>query len=353
MGLIVDVKKHYKGFDLSVSFNNEGNRLGILGASGSGKSVLLKCIAGIVTPDEGKIVLGDRPLFDATRKINIKPQMRKIGFLFQNYALFPHMTVAENIGIGLSKTDPYKLNKVSLVIEKFHLKEIASKYPRQISGGQQQRVALARCMIVEPEILLLDEPFSALDDHLKDNLQMEVMAYLSDFKGDVLLVSHSRDEIYRMSEALMVMDKGKANFMGETHEAFKHPKHKYVAKLTGCKNFSDVKRTDEAYFATEWGVHIPLKFADTDIKYFGIRAHDFIVHPRMQVIPEKLFFTGRVKRMVEDIFELTFYIKPNHPSVPEDTEIICKISKAKWGNQPVPDDLTLEIPLDRLIPLIS
>lgn len=353
MGLIVDIKKHYKGFDLSVNLENDSNRLGILGASGSGKSVLLKCIAGIVTPDEGKIVLGERILFDASQKINIKPQLRKVGFLFQNYALFPHMTVAENIGMGLSKKDPFKPEKVSRVIEKFHLKEIASKYPRQISGGQQQRAALARCMIVEPEILLLDEPFSALDDHLKDHLQKEVMEYLGDFKGEVLLVSHSRDEIYRMSETLMVMDKGKSNFMGRTHEAFKHPKHKYVAKLIGCKNFSDVKKTGNAYFASDWGVNIPLDKAGPDIKFYGIRAHDFIVHPQLPSNPASCFFSGRIKRMVEDVFEITFYIKPEHPSVPVDSEIVFKISKAIWGNQPVPEILTLEIPLDCLIPLIS
>ena len=353
MGLIVDIKKHYKGFDLSVNFKNEGNRLGILGASGSGKSVLLKCIAGIITPDEGKIILGERTLFDAAQKINIKPQMRKIGFLFQHYALFPHMTVAENIGIGLGKSDPDKRMKVTAIMDKFRLNELASKYPKQISGGQQQRVALARCMIVEPEILLLDEPFSALDDHLKDHLQKEVMEYLGDFKGDVLLVSHSRDEIYRLSESLMVMDKGKSNYMGETHETFKHPKHKYVAKLTGCKNFSDIIRTGEHYFARDWGVHLPVEKPHLDIQYFGIRAHDFIVHPPMPVLPETRFFTGKVNRMVEDVFELTFYIKSNHPGASTESEIVVKISKSNWGDRPIPDELTLEIPLDRLIPLIS
>lgn len=353
MGLMIDIKKQYKDFTLEVNFDNRGSRLGILGASGSGKSMLLKCLAGIITPDEGKIILNGRPLFDSVQGINVRPQKRKIGYLFQNYALFPHMTVAENIGIGLPKADKEQMAKILKIMDRFHLTALSEKYPRQISGGQQQRVALARCMILEPEILLLDEPFSALDDHLKDHLQKEVMDYLSDFNGDVVLVSHSRDEIYRMSDSLMVMEHGKSSFMGNTHEAFKSPKYKYVAKLTGCKNFSDLEDDGTFYFAKSWGLQYPkAEFSDVP-KYLGIRAHDFIVHHELSEMPSNRFLKGKVLRTVEDIFELTFYIKPLHPSVSEDAEVVFKIAKSKWENRKIPDALILEIPLEHLIPLYA
>ena len=195
MSLLVDIKKKLKGFSLDVSFSIDGEYLGILGPSGSGKSMTLKCIAGVETPDEGCIVLNERVLFDSEKKINLKPQDRNIGYLFQDYALFPHMTVEENIGMGLRLPRKEKEQKVEEMINFFRLHGLKSKYPSQISGGQQQRVALARCIVYKPDVLMLDEPFSALDSHLKDQIQIEMLELLKLYEGEVLMVSHK--DVYK------------------------------------------------------------------------------------------------------------------------------------------------------------
>ena len=182
------------------------------------KSMTLKSIAGIETPDFGMIQIDDKVLFDSANKVDLKPQKRNVGYLFQNYALFPTMTVAKNIAAGLKGSKEEKQKKVQEMIEKFALTGLADRLPGQLSGGQQQRVALARIMAYEPDVILLDEPFSALDVFLKDRLQQELIEMLKDYEGTVLMVSHSRDEIYRFSEELLIMDQGKPVIYGETKE---------------------------------------------------------------------------------------------------------------------------------------
>ena len=162
MSLYIDINKDLSSFNLKVSMESKGGIIGFLGASGSGKSMTLKCIAGLEKADTGKIVINEKVLFDSENKINIKTKDRKVGFLFQNYALFPHMTIRDNIEIGLDKLSRSEKNKLSSTyIQKFGLKGLENRYPWQLSGGQQQRVALARALITSPDILLLDEPFSA------------------------------------------------------------------------------------------------------------------------------------------------------------------------------------------------
>ena len=164
MSLYVDIEKHLPGFHLRTSFEAGNEILSILGASGCGKSLTLKCIAGIETPDRGRIVLDGRVLFDSQKRINLPVRDRKIGYLFQTYALFPHMTVRENIACGLTSRDR---SFVGSWVEKFYLSGLEDHYPSQLSGGQQQRTALARMLASRPSLIMLDEPFSALDDYLK------------------------------------------------------------------------------------------------------------------------------------------------------------------------------------------
>ena len=177
--LKVNIQKELKEFDLDVDFELKSKRLGILGPSGCGKSMTLKSIAGIVNPDDGFISLNDTVYFDSSNKTNLKPQKRNVGYLFQNYALFPNMTVEENIAIGLGK-DCDK-NHLYEIIKRFHLNGLEKRYPRQLSGGQQQRVALARIMAYSPDVILLDEPFSAMDTFLKEQLRLELVNSLRDF----------------------------------------------------------------------------------------------------------------------------------------------------------------------------
>ena len=245
MSLQAAIKKRFSGFSLDVSLNTNGGVMGILGASGSGKSMTLKCIAGIETPDEGRIVLNGRVLFDSEKHINLPPQKRKVGYLFQNYALFPNMTVETNIAAGLSGSKEEKQEAVARMIRLFKLEGLEKRYPSQLSGGQQQRVALARILVYEPDVIMLDEPFSALDYYLKEQLQFQVREVLRGYTGDVLMVSHSRDEVYRFCEKSIILNRGQVAMKGETRAIFQKPENVTAARLTGCKNFSRIRRIGE------------------------------------------------------------------------------------------------------------
>ena len=198
--LEVQIYKKLAEFDLDVSFQVNDNILGLMGASGSGKSMTLKCIAGIETPDQGRIVLNDRILFDSEKKINVPIQKRNVGYMFQSYALFPNMNVYENISVGLRAR---KVKDVDIVVQKvmkqFQISELASRYSKQLSGGQRQRVALARLMAYEPDVLLLDEPFSALDEDLKEDLLRELKSELQISKP-VIFVSHNKEEVNELCD---------------------------------------------------------------------------------------------------------------------------------------------------------
>ena len=198
--LEVQIYKKLAEFDLDISFQVNDNILGLMGASGSGKSMTLKCIAGIEMPDQGRIVLNGCVLFDSEKKINVPIQKRNVGYMFQSYALFPNMDVYENISVGLRAR---KVKDVDIVVQKvmqqFRIFELASRYPKQLSGGQRQRVALARLMAYEPDVLLLDEPFSALDEDLKEDLLRELKSELQISKP-VVFVSHNKEEVNELCD---------------------------------------------------------------------------------------------------------------------------------------------------------
>lgn len=198
--LEVQIYKKLAELDLDISFQVDDNILGLMGASGSGKSMTLKCIAGIETPDQGRIVLNGRVLFDSEKKINVPIQKRNVGYMFQSYALFPNMNVYENISVGLRAR---KVKDVDIVVQKvmqqFRIFELASRYPKQLSGGQRQRVALARLMAYEPDVLLLDEPFSALDEDLKEDLLQKLKSELQISKP-VIFVSHDKEEVNELCD---------------------------------------------------------------------------------------------------------------------------------------------------------
>ena len=275
--LKVNIKKKLKEFDLDVEFELKQKHLGILGPSGCGKSMTLKSIAGIVNPDEGIVSLTsdvETVYYDSARKINLKPQKRNVGYLFQNYALFPNMTVEENVAIGLSKNNK---KDVSDIIKRFRLEGLEKRYPRQLSGGQQQRVALARILAYSPDVILLDEPFSAMDTFLKEQLRLELVNSLKDFDGFTILVTHDRDEAFQFCDELIILDEGKIIAKGNTHEIFENPGKVQVARLTGCKNISEIEIIDEYHVKSlDWNVIFEVSEKLTsDITHIGIRAHDF------------------------------------------------------------------------------
>ena len=279
MSLIVNIKKNLGSFRLDVSFEAENGITCLLGASGCGKSMTLKCIAGIEKPDEGHIELDGRVLFDSEKKINLSPQKRNVGYLFQNYALFPNMTVRQNILCGLrkEKDKAKKEEKLRRMLQMLQIEELEHRKPDQLSGGQQQRTALARILVTEPQLLLLDEPFSALDGHLRDLLKIELRDLLNRYGKEVLMVTHNRDEAYNMSRAVGVMDQGQLLLMKPTKELFADPGSIQAARMTGCKNIAAAEKTGEyTAFVPEWGIELqtaqPLR---DELKAIGIRAHYF------------------------------------------------------------------------------
>lgn len=323
MEIQVRIKKSLGDFKLNMDFQSRCGRIGILGASGCGKSMTLKSIAGIKQPDEGIIRIDDKVLFDSSSQVNLKPQKRNIGYLFQNFALFPSMTVEKNIGAGLKGAKEENRMRVQEMIEKFQLSGLANRLPGELSGGQQQRVALARIMAYEPDVILLDEPFSALDVFLKDRLQKELAEMLSDYPGIVIMVSHSRDELYRFSEELLIMDDGSKVAYGRTKKIFANPVYREAARLTGCKNFSDIRRIDNRTMELiDWGIAIR---TDREIPEkttcIGYRAHDFI--PIWGKREENC-----LKVHVEDMAELPF--ENNYYLLSENSSKTCKKENICW-----------------------
>lgn len=345
MSISVDIRKKLGDFSLEISFETDSKRIGILGPSGCGKSMTLKSIAGIEKPDSGRISIDDNVLFDQAQKINVRPQKRNVGYMFQNYALFPTMNVVQNIGAGLGLAEEGKSERVREMIERFHLNGLEKHYPGELSGGQQQRVALARIMAYRPDIILLDEPFSALDEHLKERLQHEMMSMLEDYEGQVILVSHSRDEIYRFSDELLIMEDGQVLARGKTADLFGDPGTVAVARMTGCKNFSRAKRLDEHRLRlTEWGIDIELEREIPEgTNAIGYRAHAFepIWGER-----QKNCLKFNVSGVDELPFERRYYIFPEDAAGrAKAADLICWFiqdsERAQMDGQPDPDYLKL------------
>lgn len=243
MEVMVEIEKTIGEFYLQTSFTAEAGAIfGLLGESGCGKSMTLKCIAGIETPDKGRILLNGRTLFDSERGINLRPQKRKIGYLFQDYALFPNLTVWENIAIVLKDK-----KQTQQYIEQFYLSGLEKHNPSMLSGGQKQRCALARMMASKPELVLLDEPFSAVDRNLKWNLELQIMEILEEIKKPVIFVSHDRDEIYHFCHKIGILEQGSMREVGEREEIFAHPKTVAAAKIMGCENLFSIPGSRDSY----------------------------------------------------------------------------------------------------------
>lgn len=212
MKLEVDIYIKLTEYDLDIHFSTTEDGFGLMGASGSGKSMILKCIAGIQTPDQGRIVLNDQVLFDSEKKIDLPPQRRHVGYLFQNYALFENMNVKQNIGAPLRAKHLPKdeiEKKVNEIMKDFHIENLALRYPRALSSGQKQRVALARLLVYDTNLVLLDEPFSALDEKLKGQLLLETKNKLTNYHKSFIFVSHSLKEMEAMVKNIKRIERGK------------------------------------------------------------------------------------------------------------------------------------------------
>jgi len=308
MSLSVDIKKDLGTFKLSVSFENSGSVLGLLGASGCGKTMTLKCIAGIVRPDEGRIVLNGKVLFDSSRHIDLPPQKRQVGYLFQNYGLFPNMTVEQNILCGLCREKNASLRREAVqdIIKRMMLTGLEKHRPDQLSGGQQQRVALARILVGDPQILMLDEPFSALDSNLRTRMQTEMKETLESFGRDAILVTHNRSEAYTLCSDIAVMDSGRILNRDDARSVFRDPGSIAAASLTGCKNIAAAVKTGPRELRVpQWNLSF---IAGQDIrdglKAIGIRAHYF--DPREQANNYKVVYCGKIEQPFEMIVKFRY-----------------------------------------------
>lgn len=307
--LSVNIHKELEDFTLNVNFESGAGVTALLGASGCGKSMTLKCIAGLETPDRGRIVLGDRVLFDSEKHINLSPQRRRVGYLFQQYALFPNMTVRHNLYAAVQRLPRAKQKAaVDGKLRAFRLEGVEDLYPRQLSGGQQQRAALARVLASEPEALLLDEPFSALDSYLRWQTELELRELLRPYPGDVILVSHDRDEVYRLCETVCVLSDGCSEEQVAVRDLMAAPKTVSAALISGCKNFSRVKRVDARHVhCINWGVTLETSQEVSGIcSYAGVRAHS--LHIARGGEPNR--FDARVVRVIDDTFSTILMLAP-------------------------------------------
>lgn len=309
MALTVQIEKRYGDFRLNVDFQTE-SRLALLGASGCGKSVTLNCIAGIHRPDRGRIVLDGQVLFDSEAGVNLPPQRRRVGVLFQSYALFPHMTVAENVSVCLGRMEKQRRKqRTAELLSLLRLEGQADLYPRQLSGGQQQRAALARILAAEPRALLLDEPFSALDNFLKWQLEQELREVLDRFPGPVVWVSHDRGEVFRNCSQVCVLEEGRSAPAAAMAELMANPVTVTAARLAGCGNFVPLRPGPESGWVEVpvWGLTLrtaaPWREGVTTL---GVRA----VRPA-EGGEENAFFC-RVVRVVEDVSFLRVALRPEN-----------------------------------------
>ena len=306
--LEAEIHKTLPGFSLYVSLHAHGGVTGLLGASGSGKSLTLRALCGLETLREGRIVLNGRVLFDSRQRVRLPPAERRIGMVFQDYALFPHLTVAQNIAFGLARRTPEeRAQRVSKWARLAGLEAFLGRYPGELSGGQRQRVALARALAMEPDALLLDEPFSALDTHLRHQLEEQMREILAGFGGVTVFVTHDRNEAYRLSDRLIALSAGRVAASGTRQELFDRPGSVAVARLTGCKNLAPFRVAGPGCIQVdEWNCRLRVTGPLIGMQYVGIRAHDvrFVDGPEGENT-----FPCQLAGSIDSPFETTLYLR--------------------------------------------
>lgn len=336
MSVLVDIHKDYGRFRLDVKFEAGNEAVALLGASGSGKSLTLRCIAGIDKPDSGKIIVDGVTFFDSDKRINLPVQQRRVGLLFQNYALFPNMTVRQNILSGMTAlklTPTQKEERIAELVSALFLNGLEHSRPAQLSGGQQQRTALARILASEPRVILLDEPFSALDSYLRWQMEQEIGAVLARFSGTALMVSHNRDEVYRMCDKIAVLDCGRVRSVAEKWELFKNPQTYAGALLTGCKNIAPAKRlSPHKVYIPSWGIALRTSAGvPDDLAFVGVRAHRITVG----IAGGENTFSAITERAIRDTFSRILMLRP-----------LCGNALIRWeisGENTVPDESELNV----------
>ena len=344
--LQAELERRLENFTLNVAIETAAGSAGLLGPSGSGKSMTLRMIAGVSTPDRGRIALNGRVLFDSATGTNMPPAQRRIGMVFQDYALFPHLTVAENVGFGLAGLPrDERRTRIGQQLAAMHIEELANRFPREISGGQRQRVAIARCMALEPDALLLDEPFAALDPHLRRQTEEQLRETLGHFNGAVVFVTHDMEEAFRFCTDLLVLDHGRVIARGPKHDLFERPRTVPAARLTGCKNIVPATRiADHRIAVAAWNCELAVaEPIPATLTHIGYRSHHVLFEPgdgRENTFPCWLVNTSEAPH------EMTVYLRLHTEPGPADAaHLQADVPKGLWRqlhSQPQPWNIVLD-----------
>jgi molybdate transport system ATP-binding protein len=328
--LDVTLQKRLPGFTLDVAFTTDKDLVVLFGPSGAGKSLTLQAIAGTVTPDAGCLLLDGQPLYDSTRRHHLPPQQRRIGYVPQHYALFPHLTVAENMAFGLGHLPRrVRAQRVVELLALFGLQGFARRLPRQLSGGQQQRVALARALAVQPRLLLLDEPFAALDGALRETLRQELVQVQARWGITVLLVTHDLADVFALGQRVCVYDRGRIMQQGTRDEVFFRPNSRRVAELVRTRNIlpAVVERVEAETLWVRWqGYRIattPQPLLPGTPVYLCIRpAQVRLVRPeRLTSRPRENLVGGDMVQEVRHVDTSTLCVRLEHSSAAYDLEM--------------------------------
>jgi molybdate ABC transporter permease protein len=343
--LQAELERRLEGFTLNVGIETSAGAAGLLGPSGSGKSMTLRMIAGVSAPDRGRIILNGRVLFDSARRINLAPAQRKIGMVFQDYALFPHLTVAENVGFGLAgMASSQRRARVEQQLASMHIQELANRFPREISGGQRQRVAIARCMAMQPDALLLDEPFAALDPHLRRRTEEQLRETLAHFRGPVVFVTHDMEEAFRFCTDLVVLNHGRVIGKGPRQELFERPRTVAAARLTGCKNIVEAARSGDHRIAVPaWNCELAsAAVVPGALTHVGYRSHQVLFQDS---INRENSFPCWLVSTSEAPHEMTLYLRLHAGPAPADPpHLQADVPKELWralSARPQPWTITL------------
>ena len=271
MAVSINIEKKMPGMVMKIGFDSSSRTLGILGAPESGKSLLFRCIAGLETPNSGRIQINGKLYYDSAKKVNLKIKDRRVGYLFSDYALFPNLTVEQNIACGYTGKRGQREQTIEEFVHQFQLENVVDIRPAALTEEQRLRTALARILIGRPHLILIDEPTKGREGVQKESLYLILKKYLTDWGGDYILASQDPDEIYRLCERIAVPGEG---VTGSTERIFEQPITLGTAYLTGVQNFSKIEILDEYHVrAVDWGIALRTEQRVTeDCHYVGIRS---------------------------------------------------------------------------------